>query len=122
MELQFLRAQRMESIGTLAGGIAHDLNNPLSPIILSLDLLRMNLDDEPSRELLDTIDRSEQYGAELVRRVLCFARGSEAGRLEVRVDHLLRDIKHTARDTSRKHIAVRTAAPAELWRVVGDQT
>ena len=122
LEHQLLRAQRMESIGTLAGGIAHDLNNVLSPIMLSIELLRMSFLDESSHELLDTIDRSAQHGAELVRQVLSFARGVEAGRLEVRVDHLVRDIERTARDTFPKHIDVRTAVPADLWRVVGDPT
>ena len=122
LEMQLLRTQRLESIGTLAGGIAHDLNNVLSPIMLSIELLRMSFPDESRHELLDTIERSAQHGAELVRQVLSFARGVEAGRLEVRVDHLVRDIERTARDTFPKHIDVRTAVPADLWRVVGDPT
>ena len=44
MESQFLRAQRMESIGTLAGGIAHDLNNVLSPILMAIDMLQLKSD------------------------------------------------------------------------------
>lgn len=122
LERQFLRAQRMESIGTLAGGIAHDLNNVLSPIMLSLEMFRMTATDASSRELLDTIQLSAQHGADLVRQVLTFARGVDGERREVRVTHLVRDVERTARDTFPKNIDVRTMVPPDLWRVVGDAT
>ena len=82
LEQQSLRSQRMASIGTLAGGIAHNLNNALGPIVMSLDLLRMKFTDPASRELLDIIDTSAQRGAEMVREVLTFARGVEGRRTE----------------------------------------
>ena len=122
LERQFLRAQRMESIGTLAGGIAHDLNNVLTPIMLSLEMLRMVVPDDASREMLDTIQLSAQHGADLVRQVLTFARGIEGERLEVRVDHLVRDVERTARDTFLKYIDVRSSVATDLWRVIGDPT
>lgn len=122
LERQFLRAQRLESIGTLAGGIAHDLNNVLAPIMLSLEMLRMSVPDQADRELLETIHLSAQHGADLVRQVLTFARGIEGERREVRVSHLVRDVERTARDTFFKQIVVKTSVPADLWRVLGDQT
>ncbi len=122
LERQFLRAQRLESIGTLAGGIAHDLNNVLSPIMMSIELLRMGYPDEASQELIDAIELSAQHGADLVRQVLSFARGVEGNRLEVRVQDLVRDVERTARDTFLKSIDVRTSVPADLWRVLGDPT
>ena len=122
IERQFLRAQRMESIGTLAGGIAHDLNNVLTPIMLSVEMLRMTVQDASDRELLDSIYLRAQHGADLVRQVLTFARGVEGKRSEVRVDHLVRDVERTARDTFFKYIDVRTSVPADLWCVIGDQT
>jgi PAS domain S-box-containing protein len=48
MEAQYLRAQRMESIGTLAGGIAHDLNNVLAPIMMSIELLKLDWANDPA--------------------------------------------------------------------------
>ncbi len=87
LEQQFLRAQRMESIGTLAGGIAHDLNNSLAPIMMSLDLLKMKFTDPDSQELLAIIGASAQRGADMVRQVLSFARGVEGQRMEVQVRH-----------------------------------
>jgi PAS domain S-box-containing protein len=122
LEQQFLRAQRMESIGTLAGGIAHDLNNTLGPIILSLDLLKMKFTDAQSQELIAIIGSSAQRGADMVRQVLSFARGVEGRRMEVQIKHLIRDLEKIANDTFLKHIEVRTIVPQELWTVLGDPT
>ncbi len=77
LEAQFLRAQRMESIGTLAGGIAHDLNNVLAPIMMAIDYLKMDLSPTERADLLGTLERSVQRGADLVRQVLQFSRGVE---------------------------------------------
>jgi signal transduction histidine kinase/CheY-like chemotaxis protein len=122
LEQQFLRAQRMESIGTLAGGIAHDLNNVLAPITMSIDLLKMKFTDKSSQELLATLGSSAQRGAEMVRQVLSFARGVEGRKMEVQVKHLLKDIEKIANDTFPKNIQVRSIIPNELWTILGDPT
>ncbi len=122
LELQFLRAQRMECIGTLAGGIAHDLNNALSPIMISLSLLRMRFTDPSSQELLDTLSASAQRGSDMVRQVLSFARGIEGRRMEVQIRHIVQDLERTVRDTFLKTIAMQTAVPNDLWTVLGDPT
>jgi PAS domain S-box-containing protein len=122
LEQQFLRAQRMESIGTLAGGIAHDLNNVLAPITMSIDLLKMRFTDKSSQELLATLGSSAQRGAEMVRQVLSFARGVEGRKMEVQVKHLLKDIEKIANDTFPKNIQVRSIIPNDLWTILGDPT
>jgi PAS domain S-box-containing protein len=122
LEQQFLRAQRMESIGTLAGGIAHDLNNVLGPIILSLDLLRMKFTDPASRELLSMISSSAQRGAAMVGQVLSFARGVEGRRVDLQIKHVLREIEKIVNDTFLKNIQVYTLIPNDLWTVQGDPT
>jgi PAS domain S-box-containing protein len=122
LEHQFLRAQRMESVGTLAGGIAHDLNNVLGPIITSIELLKMRFPDEESGELIDVIASSAHRGAEMVRQVLSFARGVEGKRMELQIKHLVRDIEKIANDTFLKNIRVRASVPANLWTVLGDPT
>ncbi len=122
IEQQFLRAQRMESIGTLAGGIAHDLNNSLGPIILSLDLLGQKLTDPESQELLEIISTCANRGAGMVRQVLSFGRGVDGERQEVQIRHLVRDIEKIVNDTFLKHIEVRTSVPNDLWTVMGDAT
>ncbi len=85
LEQQFYRTQRLESIGTLAGGIAHDLNNVLTPIMLAGEILRERASDDDTRDLLQQIGESAQRGAEMVGRVLSFTRGQGGRRAEVAV-------------------------------------
>ncbi|MDB6175243.1 MAG: sensory box protein [Chthoniobacteraceae bacterium] len=122
IEQQFLRAQRMESIGTLAGGIAHDLNNVLGPIMISLEVLKMRFPDPASAKLISILDSSAQRGADMVRQVLSFARGVEGRRMELQIRHIIQEIEKIANDTFLKHIQVRTIIPYDLWTVVGDPT
>lgn len=75
IEEQILRAQRLESIGALASGIAHDLNNALGPSLMSIELLRDRLVEESDVSLLDMLEESTQRGARLVKQILGFARG-----------------------------------------------
>jgi PAS domain S-box-containing protein len=122
LERQFLRAQRMEGIGTLAGGIAHDLNNVLGPILMSIELLKLSYRDQSSQEMLAIIESSARRGSDMVRQVLSFARGVEGERLEVQVKHLVRDMEKIAYDTFPKNIQVRSIVPHDLWTVPGDPT
>ena len=80
LEAQFLRAQRMESIGTLAGGIAHDLNNVLAPILMSVGLLKHLHKDEQTQAILEMLETSSKRGAEMLKQVLSFARGVDGKR------------------------------------------
>jgi PAS domain S-box-containing protein len=122
LENQFLRAQRMESIGTLAGGIAHDLNNSLAPIMMSIDLLSMKFTDPDSQALLATLSSSAQRGADMVRQVLSFARGVEGRHMEVQARHVIKDVEKIATDTFLKHIQVRTIIGRDPWTIMGDPT
>jgi two-component system, cell cycle sensor histidine kinase and response regulator CckA len=122
LEVQFLRAQRMESIGTLAGGIAHDLNNMLAPILMSIELLRMSITDASAGELLGTIETSARRGADLVKQVLTFARGVEGQREDLAVQPFLDDLVKLARDTFPRAITVVATAAPDLWWVKGDRT
>ncbi|WP_416666510.1 GAF domain-containing protein [Egbenema bharatensis] len=125
LERQFLRAQRMESIGTLAGGIAHDLNNLLAPILMAVSLLEMQLadpEDPKGRQWIDIIDSSARRGASLVKQVLSFARGVEGERSLLEVKHLIWEIKQIAEETFPKSITLSTNIPRDLWIVCGDAT
>jgi PAS domain S-box-containing protein len=105
LEGQFLRAQRMESIGTLAGGIAHDLNNVLAPILMSIDLLRREFTDGGADQVLEAIELSALRGADLVRQILYFARGAEGKRMAVKPQRVLNEVFKIARDTfPKKHL------------------
>ena len=122
LKKQFLRAQRLESIGTLAGGIAHDLNNVLAPISMSIELLRSEISSERGRELLDTLGGSARRGAEMVGQVLTFARGMEGQRVEIQPRHVLEDVVRIVVDTFPKNISTDFQIPTELPPIVADPT
>ncbi|HKP04763.1 MAG TPA: PAS domain S-box protein [Chthoniobacterales bacterium] len=122
LETQLLRAQRLESIGTLASGVAHDLNNILAPILMGSAVLRraeMEPDDEA---ILSTIETCAQRGADIVRQVLTFARGAEGDRLPLAAAPLIKDVAKIAEETFPKKISVRTRITEPLWTVIGDPT
>jgi PAS domain S-box-containing protein len=122
LETQFFRAQRLESIGTLASGIAHDLNNVLAPILMTAQLLESQLQDERSQRLLPLLIANAKRGANLVKQVLSFARGIEGERTLLQVKHLIVEIKHIIKETFPKSITVNVEIPANLWTVSGDAT
>ena len=122
LEKQLLRAQRLESIGTLASGIAHDLNNILVPILMSADLLKLSRPCGEEAELLDSIQASARRGAEVVKQVLTFARGVEGQRGALQPKHLVREIHKFAEETFPKNITLRFDIPSNLWTVNGDAT
>ncbi len=122
LEQQFLRAQRVESIGTLAGGIAHDLNNILAPIMMAVQVLKMKTTDPQLKTMLETIEVSSKRGADIVRQVLSFARGLQGERVEVQPIHLLKDIETIIRDTFPKNIRRDVLFPEGAWTILGDPT
>ncbi len=122
MESQFLRAQRMESIGTLAGGIAHDLNNVLSPILMAIDMLQLKTTDENSRKWLDVLRTNAERGGNMVRQVLSFARGVAGERVALQPKHLIKEIVKILRETLPKSIEISFEIPNDLWIISADAT
>jgi PAS domain S-box-containing protein len=122
MEAQFLRAQRMESIGTLAGGIAHDLNNVLSPILMAIDMLQLKANDEATRKWLEVLRTNASRGADMVRQVLSFARGVSGERVAVQPRHLIKEIVKILRETLPKSIEINFLVPDDLWLISADAT
>ena len=122
LEQQFLRAQRMQSIGLLAGGVAHDLNNVLAPVLMALPLLRNDLPPQQREHVLDMLEQSVRRGANIIRQVLTFARGVEVQRVLVQPRHLLREVAKIVEETFPKDIRIRCNAPTSLWPLQGDPT
>lgn len=122
LEAQFLRAQRLESIGTLASGIAHDLNNVLAPILMTAQLLESQIQEERSRRLLPILINNSKRGANLIKQVLSFTRGLEGERTLLQLKHLITEIQQIIQETFPKSIAVVTQIPQQLWTVSGDAT
>jgi two-component system, cell cycle sensor histidine kinase and response regulator CckA len=124
LEAQFLRAQRLESLGTLASGIAHDLNNILTPILAVAQLLPLKLLhlDEQTQHMLDILESSARRGTGLIRQILSFARGVEGKRGCLQIKHLLLEIQKIIQQTLPKSITISADVPANLWTVSGDVT
>lgn len=120
VENQRLRTQRLESLGTLSGGVAHDLNNALTPILLGLELLRFK--NPESAEMLDTMATSARHGAAMVRQLLTFAKGVEGERLLIQPRHLFKELGAMIKGSFPKNIALRTEYDGETRTVLGDAT
>ena len=122
IEAQFLRTQRMESIGTLAGGIAHDLNNVLAPILLSVEILKEKFKDDQSRRMLSILESSAKRGAGMVKQVLTFARGVDGERAVLQTRHLIKEVGKIIGETFPKTIKLRVNVAENLWTTMGDAT
>jgi signal transduction histidine kinase/ActR/RegA family two-component response regulator len=121
LEEQNLRSQRMESIGTLAGGIAHDLNNVLAPILMAIELLKQGDGDKERRDkILETIFASCHRGADLVRQVLSFARGVGHQRVAIRIWLLIDELTSIIKQTFPRNIRITSNVPDGLWPITGD--
>jgi signal transduction histidine kinase len=122
LEAQLLRSQRLESLGTLAGGIAHDLNNVLAPILMSAQLLQMKISDSRSQQLLKIMESNVKRGAALIKQVLSFGRGIEGDRMILQVGHLISEIEQIIQETFPKSIEFYPDIVSDLWSVSGDAT
>jgi PAS domain S-box-containing protein len=122
LEKHLLRTQRLESIGTLASGVAHDLNNVLVPILMAVPILRSDPTPEESENFLNTIESSAARGADIVRQVLTFARGAGGDRVLLQPIYLLEEIAKIAKQTFPKTVRLRTSYAEDLRLVEGDPT
>jgi len=122
LEAQFLRAQRMESIGALAGGVAHDLNNILSPILMVAELLQGESASQESRQMLEIVKSSAQRGSDMVKQILSFARGVSGEHSVLQIKHLVTDMGKLLQETFPRSIEIRTEFAKNLQLVKGDAT
>ncbi|MDD5350205.1 MAG: PAS domain S-box protein [Chthoniobacteraceae bacterium] len=123
MEEKFLRVQRMESIGALAGGMAHDLNNILAPIMMSASMLgNKKLNAETRAQLIAGIEEAAQRGANIVNQVLTFARGVKGEHTVLDTRLLAAQIGQMVKEIFPKSIAFNLSLPDTLWNITGDST
>jgi PAS domain S-box-containing protein len=122
LEARFLRVQRMESIGTMASGIAHDLNNVLSPIIMGARFMKEQAGGEANLNVLSAMESSAVRGAEIVRQILTFARGAGGERVLLRPNDLIVEIATMIRETFPKSIQLKTQCEPKIWSIEGDPT
>lgn len=120
MERLALRSQRMEALGTLSGGVAHDLNNALAPILMGVDLLRMRCPQEA--KILDLFESSARRGAEMVRQLLTFAKGAEGDLVPLQVEYIVKEMEKLMSSSFPKNIQLSTTCAPDLPAVKGDAT
>jgi two-component system, cell cycle sensor histidine kinase and response regulator CckA len=122
LEAQFLRAQRMESLGTMAIGIAHDLNNILAPVTMIGPLLRAEVKDESMVELLEAMEAGARRGADIVKQILTFSRGVGNKKTPLQTYRLLKEFCGFIGETFPNDITLQFCAPKDLWMVQGNST
>ena len=119
---QLVRAQRFESVGTLASGIAHDLNNVLAPILMGVPLLRFSLTATEDLELLDTIETSAKRATNIVKQILSLRRGMAGDRIIFQPRHVVKEVVAIAREVFPRSIEIEMGINRDLWQVSGDAT
>lgn len=122
LESELLRAQRVESVGRLANGVAHDLNNVLSPILMLSEVMLQDAAAPDIREMIDAVRRSAQRGADIVRQLLVYSRGSEEKRSELNPCDVVQDTARILQATFPKTIQLRSRLAADLWHINADAT
>ncbi|MEA5505316.1 PAS domain S-box protein [Halotia wernerae UHCC 0503] len=124
LETRLFRTQRLESLGTLASGIAHDLNNILTPMVTIAQLLPLKhlQIDESSQQMLKLLETNAKRGTDLVQQILSFTRSSEVKRTIVSVSHLIEDIEQMIKRTFPKFIDIHTDISPDVGIVLGDST
>ena len=122
IEQQFLRAQRLESVGTLASGLLHDLNNVLTPIILAVPFMRDKLTDEASQDILRTLESSAKRGEGVVRQLMSFVRGVKGDHVILQLKLIVWELLHFISETFPPNVKVVKHCPKGVWFVLGDST
>ena len=122
LESQLLRSQRLESIGTLASGLAHDLNNVLAPIMMAVQFIKDSAEDEGLKACFQTLETCSRRGADIIRQVLMFARGVEGDRILVNPKHLIQEMERIAHETFPRSIEIAASFSKQPCVLLGDAT
>lgn len=122
LEEQFLRAQRLEAVGTLASGVAHDLNNILAPILMVTGLLAERHTDSETRRFLEMMETAAQRGAGIVSQLLTFSRGLGGERVPLQAEHLVAEMARLLQETFPRSIEIVRHAPRVLPPVLANPT
>jgi PAS domain S-box-containing protein len=122
LEAQYLRAQRLDSVGKLAGGVAHDLNNILAPIMMAISLVREAPDSPEAKALLDTMESSVKRGASIIQQLLSFSRGSQGQKTSLSLLRPAGEMNKLMAETFPRNLTLRTELAPDLWLVHADNT
>jgi two-component system, cell cycle sensor histidine kinase and response regulator CckA len=121
-EKQLIRTQRLESVGTLASGIAHDLNNILAPILMASDLLSAEASSQNGVAMIQLIRTSVERGADILKQLLTFVRGTDGKRVPVDFGETTSQLVKVLRETFPRNISIRYEIENNIPKVMGDPT
>lgn len=122
LEECYVRAQRLESLSTLAAGVAHDLNNVFTPVTMAVELLRsVELPPDELADLLKTVDSSIEHGAAIIKQLVAFGKGAEGENIVFQPKHLIREVVNIVQKTFPQGIEIHSEVPRESWVIRGDQ-
>jgi len=122
LEQQFYRAQRLESIGVMASGIAHDLNNILAPIVMATDTIKSEIQDQDLHETIEMLADGANRGADLLRQVSLFSRGAEGPRQAIDLKEVIEEIRRIVAETFPRSIEWQVEVEPDLFPINGDAT
>ena len=124
MELQLVRAQKMEAIGTLAGGIAHDFNNILSPIMAYAEMAMMDIstDSAIQQQYFRQIYKAAERARDLVKQILAFARSREEERIPLKASLIVKEAITFLKSTIPSTIDVQLDYRAQNDSILADPT
>ena len=122
LEAQFIKTQKMESIALLTGGIAHDLQNILAPVAMSIGLLRDELKDQTSLTVLRAVEESAQSGLQLVKNILTYGKGIVGERVYLNLSFVVRQVLKIVESGLPPTIAIDEDINGTEWFVRGDMS
>jgi signal transduction histidine kinase len=124
LEEQLRHAQKMEAIGQLTGGLAHDFNNMLAIIVGALNLLMRRLKDvEPSaRKYIESAQEGAHRAAQLTQRLLAFSRQQALTPKTLDVNKLVQGMSELLRGTLGRDITLEVVVGGGLWQVHADES
>jgi len=114
------RSQRLEAIGRLASGVAHDVNNALAPIMLGVELIKMQYPNES--KVVEMFEISAKRAADMVRQLLTFAKGAEGERIPLTPVRLIKELETIMKGSFPKNIELVINCDPKLPTVLGDVT
>jgi len=121
-EDRLAQAQRMEAVGQLTGGVAHDFNNMLTAILLNADVLASQIQNDSLRELAVALRHAAEHGADLTRRLLAFGRRQTLEPQPTDINELLRDMEPLMQRTLGEHIETAFLRGNDLWPATVDRS
>lgn len=120
MDANLRHSQKMQSITTLAGGLAHDINNALTPIVISVEMLKEEMPGPTARGLLDTISKCAHRSAELIKQVLAFGRAIEMRKTLLHPSKPIIQVYNAIKQTFPKSITIVFDIDQDVWQIYAD--